>query len=278
MARTRAARRESRGAARPPRFLTESVPLYYQLGSLLREKIVSGQLSPGDRIPTEAELSQEYGVSRITVRQALAAMEEDGLIRREAGRGTFVTEHRSYTETLKVQGSLDDLISMGVTTAVKLLDLRTVKATPEQAEALDVPPNTPLTRCTRLRLHQDEPFSYIVNLLPEEIGRRIPRADWQKGAILKVLEEKLKIPIHDADQTVRASLADANLARLLGTRIGAPLLSVDRVVRARDGKPVESVHTFYRSDIYSFNVHLLRNPDQAASDSGWSLRHQRRAG
>jgi GntR family transcriptional regulator len=263
--------RSAREGAKAPPFMTQSVPLYYQLGSVLREKIVSGELAPGDRIPTEAELSLEYGVSRITVRQALAAMEEDGLIRREAGRGTFVTEHASYTETMKMEGSLDDLISMGLQTEVRFLELRSVQATPEQARTLDVAPQSPLLRCTRLRLHRDEPFSYVVILLPDEIGKRIPKADWKKGVILRVLEDKLGLPITDADQTVRAAMADAQLAQLLGTRIGAPLLSVDRVVRTTGGKPVESVHTFYRSDIYSLKVHLVRAQRR---DSVWSLREE----
>jgi GntR family transcriptional regulator len=258
-----------------PRFVTDAVPLYYQLGSLLREKIVSGLYASGERIPTEAELSKEYGVSRITVRQALAAMEEEGLIRREAGRGTFVSEGRPFTGTLKVEGSLDDLISMGLSTSVQLLDLRTVEAGAQQAHALAVPLRSPLTRCTRLRFYHEEPFSYIVNLLPHDIGSRIRKADWRKGTILKTLET-LGIELSDADQTVRASLADSSLARLLRTRIGAPLLSVDRLVRAADGRPVESVHTYYRSDVYSFNVHLVRTRTHPSGETGWSLKQTRK--
>jgi len=264
------------GTERPPRFATDAVPLYYQLGSVLREKILSGQFAAGDRIPTEAELSGEYGVSRITVRQALAAIEEEGLIRREAGRGTFVSEQPAFTGALRVEGSLDDLISMGLATSVRLLDLRTVKATPAQAERLQLQPGAPLTRCTRLRFHHEgEPFSYIVNLLPYEIGRRIRRPEWRKGTILKALERLGHAP-EDADQTVQASLADANLARLLKTRIGAPLLSVDRVVRTREGRPVELVHTHYRSDIYCLNVHLVHRVDHASRERVWSLRRPRR--
>ena len=265
---------------KPRPFMTESVPLYYQLGSLLREKIVSGQLAPGSRIPTEAELSQEYGVSRITVRQALAAMEEDDLIRREAGRGTFVTEHAHYTETLKVEGSLNDLIFMGQTTSVKLLDVKTVQATADQAAALQVEPKSPVIWCTRLRLHQDEPFSYIVSVLPKEIGKRITSAEWKKGSILRLLEEKLDIPLVDADQTVHATMADAAMARLLETRIGAPLLAIERIVRTVGGKPVESVHTYYRSDIYSFQIHLVREHTEEAPGThrGWSLKGPVRRG
>jgi len=258
---------------RPPAFATDAVPLYYQLGSVLREKILSGQFAAGDRIPTEADLSAEYGVSRITVRQALSALEGEGLIRREAGRGTFVSEQRPFTGAIGVQGSLDDLITMALTTSVQLVDLRTTEAGPEQAAALQLAVGAPLLRVTRLRFHHDEPFSYIVNLLPLEIGRRIKRADWKKGSVLKLLEQ-MGHHISDADQTVRAALADATLARLLKTRIGAPLLSVDRVVHA-DGRPIEATHTYYRSDIYSIRVRLTHTQEQPAG-ARWSLRQARK--
>lgn len=258
-----------------PRFASEEVPLYYQLGSLLREKILSGEFPVDARIPTEAELVGEYGVSRITVRQALSALEKEGLIRREAGRGTFVTDHPPFTGTLKVEGSLDDIISLGKVTDVRVLDVRTVKAGLLEAEILGLEPGALLTRCRRLRLYHGEPYSYITNEMPHEVGRRVSRKDW-KGIILRVLEEKLKIPIRDARQTVRAALADATLARTLRTRIGAPLLAVDRVVMTDGGRPVERVHTFYRSDIYSLTVHLARHAPPGGGIVGWSLKRRRK--
>lgn len=264
-------------AKRPPPFVTDAVPLYYQLGSVLREKILSGQSAPGDRLPTEAELSTEYGVSRITVRQALSALEDEGLIRREAGRGTFVSEHRPFTGALKVEGSLDDLISMGLTTSVQLLDLRTVEATPQLAQALQVPVQSPLTRCTRLRFHHEEPFGYVVVFLPPDVARRLRRADWKRGSLMKILDG-LGYTLGDADQTVQAALADATLARHLRTRIGAPLLSVDRVVRTVEGRPVEAIHTYYRSDIYTLSVHLARTREHAPGEVRWSLKSSAAAG
>lgn len=253
---------------RPPAFVTDAVPLYYQLGSVLREKIQSGHFAAGDRIPTEAELAAEYGVSRITVRQALSALEEEGLIRREAGRGTFVSEQRRFTGAMQVEGSLDDLITMALTTSVRLIDLRSVRATPQQAELLQLPVGSPLLRCTRLRFQHEQPFAYVVNLLPQEVGRRIKRAEWRKGSVLMALE-RLGCHAQDALQTVRAALADATLARLLKTRIGAPLLSVQRVVRSPDGRPIECTHTSYRSDIYSLSVHLAHTREHPKAEARW---------
>ncbi len=255
-------------AARPV-FASNQVPLYYQLHNLLANRIVSGSLTSGDRLPTEAELVEEYGVSRITVRQSLQMLQEQGLIRREVGRGTFVNEHQPSTPTLQLEGSMKDLIALGVATSVKLLKIGTILASIEDAAALNVDPGAPLVRCVRLRFHQKQPYSHVVNILPYEIGRRLTRKDW-KGPVSRALQEKLQIPLLEARQTIRASLADAELARDLRTSIGAPLLSVDRLVMTEAARPVERVQIHYRSDIFSFTVHLNR----AHAHSSWALNPQ----
>jgi len=264
------------GTAKPrresaPEFVNRSVPLYYQLANLLTDKIVSRELHTGDRLPTEVELVEQYGISRITVRQALRLLEEEGLIRREVGRGTFVTDYRPFTGALKVEGSLEDIISLG-RNPVKVIEVKTVKADADDAEKLGIPIGSPLVRATRVRLLHDEPYSHIVNDLPAEIGRRFSKNDW-KGVVLKVIEEKLKLPLRDAEETVRASLADGQLARLLNTKIGAPLLAVERVVRSDHGQVVERVRIHYRSDIYAMKVHLSRGDHP---EGRWSFAPKRK--
>jgi GntR family transcriptional regulator len=249
------------GRSGKPVFVDRSIPLYYQLANLLSEKITSGELKTGDRLPTEVELVEEYGISRITVRQALRLLEEEGLIRREVGRGTFVNEYRPFTGALKVEGSLDDVISLGQN-PVKVIEVKTIKAAPEDAALLGIEVGSPIVRATRIRLHHGEPYSHIVNDLPAEIGKRLTRNDW-KNVILRTIEEKLHIPLRDAEQTVRASLADARLARLLNTKVGAPLLAVERVVRTDHGRVVERVRIHYRSDLYAMKVHLNREHAEA---------------
>jgi len=256
-----------------PAFVDRSVPLYYQLANLLTEKIVSRELLTGDRLPTEVELVEQYGISRITVRQALRLLEEEGLIRREVGRGTFVTDYRPFTGGLKVEGSLEDVISLGQN-PVKVLSVQTVKAGPDDAEKMGIQVGDPIVRATRIRLYHDQPYSYIVNDLPAEIGKRFSKNDW-KGVVLKTIEEKLKIPLRDAEQTVRASLADGTLARLLETKIGAPLLAVERVVRTDHRRVVERVRIHYRSDIYAMKVHLSRG-DHPERPWGFASKHKAR--
>jgi GntR family transcriptional regulator len=271
LAKQRTATLAANGRDAAPAFVDRSVPLYYQLANLLTEKIVSHELLTGDRLPTEVELVQQYGISRITVRQALRLLEEEGLIRREVGRGTFVTDYRPFTGGLKVEGSLEDVISLGQN-PVKVLSVQTVKASPDDAEKMGIHPGDPIIRATRIRLYHDQPYSYIINDLPAEIGRRFTKHDW-KGVVLRTIEEKLRIPLRDAEQTVRASLADGTLARLLETKIGAPLLAVERVVRTDHRRVVERVRIHYRSDIYAMKVHLSRG-DQPELRWAFASKHK----
>ena len=241
-----------------PGFASSEVPLYYQLGTILREQILSGAYAVGDQLPTEAELVADYGVSRITVRQALKTLEDENLVRREAGRGTFVTGH-PVGDTLQMEDTLDDLMSVGLATSVELLDLRQVAVTPQDVDTFELTATRTVMQCARLRRHHETPYGYIVNRVPVEIAERFEDEDWRQGSILQAMEQRLGLRLRVADQTIRATLADAPLARLLETRIGAPLLSVDRVVRTDDDHAVARVHTYYRSDIYSLTVHLKRD-------------------
>lgn len=259
-----------------PNGFAAAVPLYYQLAGILREHIVSGKYHSGDRLPTEEALSKDYDVSRITIRQALGDLEKEGFIKREAGRGTFVADRRAFSNTFRMEGSLEDLISMGLSTTVKVLTLATVKASASEAEFLRVNLGDSVVRCTRLRLHGGTPFSYIINHVPGDLGKHLKAEAWKKGSILRQIETQLGVRMGDADQTISASLADAHLARLLKTNIGAPLLSVDRLVRSVDGRPVEHVHSYYRSDIYSFKAHLVHNPVPSSTDESWSVSSAKR--
>lgn len=254
-----------------PEFVSDAVPLYYQLASVLRELIASGRYGTGDRLPSEADLAERYGVSRITVRQTLKNLSEEGLIERRPGVGTFVTGKVPFTGTLELDRSISDLISMGMATSIRLLDLREIEAAPEEARQLQIPSGSSLTRCERIRYYEDEPYCHIVNRMPVEIGSRIDRENWEQGSVLKHLEEELSIQLGDARQTLRATLADATQARHLDVPIATPLLQVDYFIRSEEGTPVEWARLHYRTDIYSFSLHLTRDGQEAGDRGSWAL-------
>jgi GntR family transcriptional regulator len=243
-------------------FVSSRIPLYYQLENVLREKITSGAFTGGERLPTESELIEQYGVSRITVRQALQALSEEGLIDRRQGCGTFVAERktrkRKFAPLIHLTGSLDELIEMGTDTPVKVLEMNRVQADQHEAELLHLKAGAPIYRLKRLRLDNNKPFGLLINYLPEEIGSRLTFAELSSGMLLQTIESKLGYHLASAHQEIKAELADPYLAQLLGTRVGTALLSIERTVYTDKGIPVEYVHTLYRSDLHGYSMKLVR--------------------
>ncbi len=253
-------------------FVSKRIPLYYQLENLLREKILSGAFAPGDRLPTENDLIRQYGVSRITVRQALTALAGEGLIERKQGRGTFVTERKTKRRTFEGQfhltGSLDEVIALGAEAPVKVIEMNRVKADSHEAELFGLQPGEPVYRIKRLRLRDSKPYGLILNYLPAEMGARLTREELSVGSMLQMIEAKFGVRLKEAKQMITAALADPYVAGLLDVRVGSPLLSIERTVYTDEGRPVEFAHALYRPDFYSHLIHLKRDDDAQRKTKG----------
>lgn len=249
--------RETGGGERAPVLSRDkAIPLYYQIETILRRRIVSGELAPGDILPGEQSLAQQYQVSRITVRQALAALERDGLITRKRAKGTFVSEKASPLESPKLTGSFEDLISMGIKTETKILDFGMVQVPVEITGQLQLTDGEEVLRVEKVRLADNRPFSYVLNYLPPQIGRRIHAEVLAGKPTLKVITDDLKIRLGEAVQKIEATIADSYVASLLNIRVGDPLLKIERVVYDRGGNAVEYVSALYRADRYFYTVRL----------------------
>jgi GntR family transcriptional regulator len=245
----------------------KAIPLYYQLETILRRRILEGDFSPHVPLPSEEALGQEYDVSRITVRQALASLERDGLILRRRGKGTFVVEKAFPVETPKLTGSMEDLILMGIQTATKILNTSIVDPSETIRTRLELKASEQVYRIEKVRSVEKAPFSYVINYLPFRIGKMINMEALKVKPLLMVLEDDLGIRANGADQTIEATVADALVAPLLDVRVGDPLLKVERTVYDIKGKPVECVSVLYRADKYFFNVKLKRK--RSKDSVGW---------
>ncbi len=245
----------------------KAIPLYYQLETILRRRIKSGDFPLDALLPSEEALGQEYDVSRITVRQALASLERDGLIVRRRGKGTFVVEKAFSVETPKLTGSMEDLILMGIQTSTKILNTSIVNPPETIRNRLELEASEQVYRIEKVRSVEKDPFSYVINYLPSRIGEKIRMESLKVKPLLMVLEEDLGIRANGADQTIEATVADALVAPLLDIRVGDPLLKVERTVYDIKGKPVEYVSVLYRADKYFFNVKLKRK--RSKDSVGW---------
>jgi len=245
----------------------KAIPLYYQLETILRRKILVGDFSPDAPMPSEDALAEEYRVSRITVRQALASLEQDGLVVRQRGKGTFVSQKAADFSHPLFTGSIEDLVLMGIRTDTRVLDTAWVDPPEPIAEKLQSGDEQVL-RIEKIRAIEGSPFSHVFNYLPRKIGAKLPTGLVTEKPMLMILEEDLGIRAGEADQTVEATIADAEVAAMLEIRVGDPLLKAERIVFDVKGRPVEYVSVLYRADKYAFTMKLQRR--RKGNSVGWN--------
>jgi GntR family transcriptional regulator len=235
----------------------KAIPLYYQLETILRNKIVSGDYAPEAAMPSEDALAEEYHVSRITVRQALSSLEQDGLVLRRRGKGTFVSAEARQVDLPRYTGSIEELMLMGLRTSTQVLDSAWIDPPEHIRERLKLTGEKVL-RIEKVRKLDNRPFSYVLNFLPPVVGEKLPMDLVKTKPMLMILEQDLGIRLSEADQSVKATLADASIAVLLDIRVGDPLLNSERIVYDIKKRPVEYVSSLYRADKYAFTMKLKR--------------------
>ncbi len=237
----------------------KAIPLYYQLETILRQKIISGDFAPNSPLPGEEMLATNYQVSRITVRQALSALEKEDYVVRKQGKGTFVSDKINTLDMPRFSGSIEDLILMGKVTDTKVLSTRWIDPPKRIKERLDVKDSQKVLRIEKVRQIKGCPFSHVYNYLPHDIGKKLPTEMATSKPMLIILEDELGIRPVEADQSVKATIADSEVALLLEIRVGDPLLKTERTVYDRRKKPVEYVSALYRADQYAYTMKLKRN-------------------
>ena len=238
-----------------------STPLYHQIYTLIRRDILDGKVPVHSRLPAEQELVQRLGVSRITVKRAFNELAVAGLVRRYRGRGTVV----SYDATVPtVKGGFENFFSglkrMGLETKVQLLDCEMVTPTPAIAETLALGRGASVQRIVRLRRLADEPFSYLVTYIPEDIAEQYTEDELATASLIELLERAGHRPC-EATQTITAVPAQAAVAAVLGVTAGSPLLRIHRVMKDANGRPVQDITATYRADRYQYEMRLSREDD-----------------
>jgi GntR family transcriptional regulator len=234
---------------------------------LLKERIASGALAPGHRLPSEPALAQSHGLSRVTVRRALDGLEREGLIRRRPGTGTFVHGATSRPSVVAdMSNMLQHLVAMGRDTRVKLLAFGYGAPPAAVATALRLTDGERTQHSLRVRFLDETPFSYLSTHVPERIGVTYTEADLAGTPLLALLERSGVVADH-AEQTISATLAGPETAEALQVEIGSPLIALTRVVRDAGGAGVEHLSALYRPDIHAFHMELVRTGDGA--DRHW---------
>ncbi len=241
------------------------LPKYHQIYLVLREQLQEGRFDAG--LPGELALMQQFSVARVTVRRALELLQSEGMISREPGRGTrpvqtqldvrngSVSEGQSSRAHLT--GLLENLVSMGLRTSVKVLDVETVAASSAVATALLIGVGDSVQKAVRVRSTREGPLSHITTYVPGDIARQFGKRELAKKPILLLLEES-GVKVGRAQQIISAKLADAVIAKHLDIAVGSALLAVRRLIYDDQERPVQWLHGLYRPDRYEYQMQLSR--------------------
>jgi GntR family transcriptional regulator len=231
---------------------------YRELADQLRQRILQ---SEGGRLPTEAELTQEYRVSRHTVRRAYQELVAEGVVRRTPGRGTFPAPPGQYVRSF---GSLEDLIAQSEDTEMEVLrPLAPVSAPDDEVRSRLMARQVMELRIRRL--NSGLPFSQTTALFPLPVGRKLERFDWLRGTgarhhatVLALLDQVLFRSPAVAEQVITVAPVPADVAVQIDCEPGQQVLRIDRLFLDRDDRPIELAINYFNPERYSYRMMMTR--------------------
>ncbi len=238
------------------------LPYHYQLRELLRGDVEAGRWKVGERLPSERELCETFNLSRTTVREAIDALVNEGLLRREKGRGTFVAEPKILEGLLQSPaGFTDSMAEQGYRVDTKVLRMEAVPARPSVARELHLAVDEQVIRIDRLRFILGEPILLVTSYLPHRLCAQLMGEDLVRNSLYHLLQDRCGLRIAKAKRLMEAVAANEMEARLLGIKPGAPLMLIESTSYLDDGTPVEMFKAVHRGDRTRFLVesysHLL---------------------
>lgn len=237
------------------------IPLYHQIKTYLTDALENGQLKPGDRVPSERELTTRFSVSRMTARQALTELEAQGLLVRVQGRGTFAATPKIEQPLVGLTSFTEDMRRRGLQPASQILAVAERPAGRRIAGILGIAETAVVLRMERLRLAGGEPMAVETAHIPTALVPGLCEADLAGGSLYVVLRERYGLHLVRATESLEATPADSYVAGLLHVREGTPVLLRERVCRDPRDRIVEFVRSIYRGDRYRFVTELTRHPE-----------------
>ena len=253
------------GVAKPaaPKFGTlvvkpTTAPKYLRIRDWLMDRILSTGLGRGDKLPSENDLMRQFDVSRVTVRQALEALREEGIIESHHGKGWFLRRLCAVQNLSRLQGFGEMLAPMGVEARSEVLEFTEVPAPQAVAQAFGLADGSHVVQIARLRIASGRVMSYDLSYFTLEVGRRLRDHDLTHNDIFVLLERKLNIPLGFADVTIEICPAESRPALHLGIPADAPIFKLTRLTHDRQGFPVDFEYVYGLPETHQFRVRVPR--------------------
>ena len=228
--------------------MSRYVPRYFEIEQSLRERVSA--LQPNSPLPSEAQLCEQFGVSRMTARAAVQRLVQDGLVYRVPGRGTFVATPRANRMAAHILSFSDEMRRKGRAPSSRVIEHRHRRATDEEERRLGV---SDVVVLRRVRLADGKPVALERAVFPAERVHDALDGDLERRSLFQTLVAAGLYPT-SGSAALAAEAASAEDARLLRVRKGAPLLVERRLIRDQDGKPLESTESRYVGSRYGIDV------------------------
>lgn len=233
------------------------LPLYVQIRDRLRRDILDGTYQVHERLPSENEMMGVFGVSRITIRQALRDLHNEGLVFSAQGKGTFVSKPKAVQNVQRLEGFGEAMAAQGYEASARVLSIQQLKAPKAVVSALDLQPGEDTIEVKRVRYLNRAPVCIENSYFPMDIGRRMFGLDLS-GDIFPMLENLFGIPLGGADISLDAILADDEAQQYLNLKSGEAILRVERLTHNRDGRPIDFEYLCYRGDSFKYQFRIDR--------------------
>lgn len=234
------------------------MPLYARIRAALRRKIVDGTYGVSEKLPSEHDLMETFGASRVTVRRALVGLQEDGMIVSRRGEGYFVTRPVVVQDLGRLQGLAESVRPLGHVVRSGVVSAGEVPAVPAVAEALSLDAGTIVFELKRIRYLNETPLSFDISYFPLSLGRRLTGCDLAANDVYALLGKLLDDDLGHADFLIDVGAANGEIAAALNLPNGGPVLHVTRTAYTMAGKPVDFEYICGVPNAYRFKVLVPR--------------------
>ncbi len=233
------------------------IPKYYQIYEHLRNDINEGLFGEGDRFPPEIELCDKFKVSRGTIREALRLLYQQGILKREQGKGTFVTHSKIQQDAQKLMGFTELMKLHGKAAQAKLLEV-TVKAPNSRVkQLLELKDGENIVKVQRLRFGDEEPLIIERSYFVHDIFKPLLQFNLENESIYELMYRETSMRLGVADQSIEGVLAGPTSSKLLNIEANSPVLLIKRLIKMKNDRLFQYSEDMYRSDRLSFSIHTL---------------------
>ncbi|MCP4405745.1 MAG: GntR family transcriptional regulator [bacterium] len=232
------------------------MPLYYQVSETIRQRIAQNIYLPGQPIPTEIQLQEEFTVSRETIRKAVNNLVTEGLIEKVRGKGTFVAQSKIVHRIGSIYGSTEEIVARGRIPTTTFLEKSEFSPPDNMRREMGLNASQRAVKIRRLRCTDNKPAAILTSYLPVDLVPNITHTEFIDGSLYKTLEGVYHLILSEADEVIEAGSVGEQEADLLKIQKDSPILVVKRLTFLENLRVIEKLKAFYRSDVFKYQVKL----------------------